>query len=90
MEYPSASNMINDISMERYGVTQSILNKYFRVNLERTKAVPIDYSALQQDKLFINWIYDQRAWEFATMEQNKRLIQPTKTLLESINKYLDE
>lgn len=56
MAYPSASNMISEISMERYGVTQSLLNKYFRVNRERTMAVPMDYSVLQQNQIFINWV----------------------------------
>ena len=89
MTYPNIIKLTRDVAMQRYSVTQSMLNKYFRTN-RQLKSVPIDYSSLQHNQEFINWVYNRRAWKVAFISFNQRLIGPTDSLIKNVNKYLGD
>ncbi len=88
--YPRSSNLVRDVALQRYSTKDLMMDKYFRVNKERTKSLPTDYPTLQQDHQFINWIYGIRAWKIGVIEQNQMLSESSKSLLENVNGYLEE
>ena len=87
MIYPETNSVIKDVAMQRYGVTRSMFNTYFRTN-KKLEAIPMDYVGLQQNEEFINWIYNRRAWKSSVINFNQELIDPTNSLIRSVNNYL--
>lgn len=87
VSYPNASNLIKDVAMQRYSVTRSMYNTYFRTNRNQ-EAIPMDYPGLQQNEEFINWIYNRRAWKSSVIGINQDLIEPTRSLIKDVDHYL--
>ncbi|MCJ7466929.1 MAG: DUF6090 family protein [Maribacter sp.] len=89
MTYPSVVNLTRDVAMQRYSVSQSMLDKYFRT-YRAQYAVPNNYSGLQNNQEFINWIYNRRAWKSSVIDFDQNLIGPTDALMKDVNIYLGD